>query len=61
MSGRVVTINQMLLRRPFGIFILGRPNDFFHERYKSLICIIECNDLLHIFFEIQCKRPVIIA
>ena len=43
----------------FGIFLLGRPNKLLHERYKSVICVIECSDLLHILVEMWRKHPIV--
>ena len=41
----------MLLGCPFGVFVLGRPNELLHERHNSVLCVIECNESLYIFVE----------
>ena len=58
-NSQLMVSKQMLLGYPFGIFVLGRPNELLHKRHKSEICVIECNKLLHIFVDMWRKYPVV--
>ena len=49
----------MLLSCLFDVFALGRPNEFLHERHRSMICVLACNGLMHFFVQMWRKRPVV--
>ena len=43
----------------FEAYCKPSTNEFLYKRHKSVICIIECNDLLHIYIEMWRKYPVV--